>query len=92
VNRPKKLLQLGRLRLQRCELAHEFVHRPSLPFSDAPILMALREMPTDAERSACGGRPEVVCASAKRRMRRCYLLTWLMLELLVATVAVTVHS
>jgi hypothetical protein len=28
VNRPKKLLQLGRL--QRCELAHEFVHRPSM--------------------------------------------------------------
>src|SRR6266566_8129853 len=38
VNRPKKLLQLGRLRLQRCELAHEFVHRPSLPFSDVLIL------------------------------------------------------
>ena len=33
VNRPKKLLQL-----QRCELANEFVHRPSLPFSDGLIL------------------------------------------------------
>jgi hypothetical protein len=30
VNRPKKLLQLWRLRHQRCELAHEFVHRPSV--------------------------------------------------------------
>src|SRR6266852_2287911 len=29
VDRPKKLLQLGRLRHVRCELAHEFVHRPS---------------------------------------------------------------
>src|SRR6266849_4785706 len=38
VKRRKKLLQLGRLRLQRCELAHEFVHRPSLPFSDVLIL------------------------------------------------------
>jgi hypothetical protein len=37
VNRPKKLLQLGR-RLQRCELANEFVHRPGLPVSDVLIL------------------------------------------------------
>jgi len=38
VNRTKKLLQLGRRRLQRCELANEFVHRPSLPVSDVLIL------------------------------------------------------
>jgi len=39
VNRPKKLLQLGRRRLQRCELANEFAHRPSLPVADVLMQM-----------------------------------------------------
>jgi hypothetical protein len=40
VNRPKKLLQLGRLRLQRCELAHEFVHRPSLTIGSTVVSLS----------------------------------------------------
>ena len=37
VNRPKELLQLGRRRLQRCELAGEVVHRPDLRVAGALV-------------------------------------------------------